>query len=183
MNVPNSTIDLGGFLKRCLEIQPLRIQSPSQMMIGVYNHLLRKVFRFHYHSQKVIGSLGNIFSSPISKARSNFWGLSDPSFFFFSVHFFFFHFLEPNLLQIWQFFEGFSLATVFFCFFYQRKNMISYASEHATPCRFCFRYDAKHVYFFSSKSFLREMSAFLCCPKNPSNKRKLNDLVVFDSHR
>jgi len=31
------------------------------MMIGVYNHLLRllrKVFRFHYHSQKVIGSLG-----------------------------------------------------------------------------------------------------------------------------
>ena len=38
--------------------QTLRIQSPSQMMIGVYNHLLRKVFRFHYHSQKVIGSLG-----------------------------------------------------------------------------------------------------------------------------
>ena len=28
------------------------------MMIGVYNHLLSKVFRFHYHSQKVIGSLG-----------------------------------------------------------------------------------------------------------------------------
>ena len=33
----------------------LRIQSPCQMMIGVYNHLLSKVFRFHYHSQKVIG--------------------------------------------------------------------------------------------------------------------------------
>ena len=31
--------------------------SPCQMMIGVYHHLLRKVFRFHYHSQKVIGSL------------------------------------------------------------------------------------------------------------------------------
>ena len=29
-----------------------------QMMIGVYNHLLSKVFRFRYHSQKVIGSLG-----------------------------------------------------------------------------------------------------------------------------
>ena len=27
-------------------------------MIGVYSHLLRRVFRFHYHSQKVIGSLG-----------------------------------------------------------------------------------------------------------------------------
>ena len=27
-------------------------------MIKVSNHLLRKVFRFHYHSQKVIGSLG-----------------------------------------------------------------------------------------------------------------------------
>ena len=32
--------------------------SPCQMMIGVYNHLVRKGFRFHYHSQKVIGSLG-----------------------------------------------------------------------------------------------------------------------------
>ena len=36
----------------------LEIQSPCQMMIGVYNHLLRKVFWFHSHSQKVIGSLG-----------------------------------------------------------------------------------------------------------------------------
>ena len=36
----------------------LGIQLPCQMMIGVYNHLLSKVFRFHYHSQKVIGSLG-----------------------------------------------------------------------------------------------------------------------------
>ena len=35
----------------------LGIQLPCQMMIGVYNHL-SKVFRFHYHSQKVIGSLG-----------------------------------------------------------------------------------------------------------------------------
>ena len=40
------------------KIQPLGIQSPSQMMIGVHIHLLNKVFRFHYHSQKVIGSLG-----------------------------------------------------------------------------------------------------------------------------
>ena len=39
----------------------LRIQPPSQTVIGVYNHLLRKVFRFHYHSQKVIRSLGNIY--------------------------------------------------------------------------------------------------------------------------
>ena len=39
-------------------IYALGIQSPCQMMIGVYNHLLSKVFRFHYHSQKVIGSLG-----------------------------------------------------------------------------------------------------------------------------
>ena len=34
------------------------IQSRCQRMIGVSNHLLSKVFRFHYHSQKVIGSLG-----------------------------------------------------------------------------------------------------------------------------
>jgi len=40
-------------------IPSLGIQSPCQMMIRVYNHLLRKVFSFHYHSQKVIGSLGH----------------------------------------------------------------------------------------------------------------------------
>ena len=39
--------------------QSLGIQSYSQLLIGVSNHLLSKVFRFHYHSQKVIGSLGN----------------------------------------------------------------------------------------------------------------------------
>ena len=39
----------------------LGIQSPCQMMIGVYNHLLSKVFRLHYHSQKVIGSLGYMY--------------------------------------------------------------------------------------------------------------------------
>ena len=36
----------------------LGIQSPCQRMIGMSNHLLSKVFRFHCHSQKVIGSLG-----------------------------------------------------------------------------------------------------------------------------
>ena len=39
-------------------VMTLRIQSPCQMMIGVYNHLLNKVFRFSYPSQRVIGSLG-----------------------------------------------------------------------------------------------------------------------------
>ena len=43
---------------KSLKNHTLGIQSPCQMMIGVYNHLLSKVFRFHYHSQKVIGSLG-----------------------------------------------------------------------------------------------------------------------------
>ena len=36
----------------------LGIQSPCQWMIWVSNRPLSKVFRFHYHSQKVIGSLG-----------------------------------------------------------------------------------------------------------------------------
>ena len=36
----------------------LGIQSYCQIMIGVSDHLLSIVFRFHYHSQKVIGSLG-----------------------------------------------------------------------------------------------------------------------------
>ena len=38
------------------------IQSACQSMIGVYNHLLSKVFRFHYHSQKVIGWIPRGFS-------------------------------------------------------------------------------------------------------------------------
>ena len=36
----------------------LGIQSYCQRVIGVSNHLLSIVFRFHYHSQEVIGSLG-----------------------------------------------------------------------------------------------------------------------------
>ena len=36
----------------------LGIQSYSQLMIGLSNHLLSIVLGFHYHSQKVIGSLG-----------------------------------------------------------------------------------------------------------------------------
>ena len=42
----------------------LAIQSYPQLMIGVSNHLLSKVFRFHYHSQKVIGFLGCICTLP-----------------------------------------------------------------------------------------------------------------------
>ena len=41
-----------------LNLTTLGIQSYSQMMIGVSNHLLTIVFRFHYHFQEVIGSLG-----------------------------------------------------------------------------------------------------------------------------
>ena len=41
------------------DYRSLGIQSYSQLMIGVSNHLLSIVFRFHYHSQKVIGSLGD----------------------------------------------------------------------------------------------------------------------------
>ena len=37
-----------------LYIYPMdSITLSDQMMIGVYNHLLSKVFRFHYHFQKV----------------------------------------------------------------------------------------------------------------------------------
>ena len=48
---------------RSVEILPmmlraLGIQSYSQQMIGVSNHFLRIVLRFHYHSQKGIGSVG-----------------------------------------------------------------------------------------------------------------------------
>ena len=53
------------------QILSLRIQSPCQMMIGVYNHLLSKVFRFHYHSQKVIGSLGYYIAGHLRKILIN----------------------------------------------------------------------------------------------------------------
>ena len=51
----------------------LGIQSPCQMMIGVYNHLLTKVFRFHYHSQKVIGSMGHLM---IRKVTQDIWQIT-----------------------------------------------------------------------------------------------------------
>ena len=51
-----------------------RIQSPCQMMIGVYNHLLSKVFRFHYYSQKVIECLGYIYMyRSTSFFKGTFW--------------------------------------------------------------------------------------------------------------
>ena len=57
----NSGATVDGSMNSCVHQlrESLRIQSPCQMMIGGYNHLLNKVFRFHYHSQKVIGSQGN----------------------------------------------------------------------------------------------------------------------------
>ena len=52
----------GGWFVGCFSHfnNALGIQSSCQRMIWVYNHLLNKVFRFHYHYQKVIGSLGMI---------------------------------------------------------------------------------------------------------------------------
>ena len=41
-----------------LQSSSLGIQSDSQMIIRVTHHFLSIVFRFQYHSQKVIGSLG-----------------------------------------------------------------------------------------------------------------------------
>ena len=50
-------------------------------MIKVSNHLLRTVFRFHYHTQKVIGSLGvskwgyyNLLINGIYEGCTNFLG-------------------------------------------------------------------------------------------------------------
>ena len=64
MAVPSRDVGSTGMLqhlKDCVCWQKaLGIQWPCQMMIGVYNHLLSKVFWFHYHSQKVIGSLGRV---------------------------------------------------------------------------------------------------------------------------
>ena len=51
----------------CGKMSPsLGIQSYCQILIGVSNHLLSIVSRFHYHSQKVIGSLGLVFWGPFS---------------------------------------------------------------------------------------------------------------------
>ena len=45
----------------------LGIQPYSQMMIGMSNHLLSIVFRFHYHYQEVIESLGILFMAYLPK--------------------------------------------------------------------------------------------------------------------
>ena len=63
-------------------------------------------------------SRSNIFSSPISKARSNFRGfLISPYFFQFSSSSIFF----PNLLQIWQIWR-FQSGNCFFCFLPAKKH-------------------------------------------------------------
>ena len=48
---PNKAHDMPLTKQNGLDQCSLGIQSPCQMMLGVYNHLLRKVFRIHYHSQ------------------------------------------------------------------------------------------------------------------------------------
>ena len=57
--------------KTNIYIYTLCIQSYSQMMIGVSNHLLSIVFRFHCHSKEVIGSLG-IYQKRSKNARENY---------------------------------------------------------------------------------------------------------------
>ena len=49
-------------------------------MIGLSNHLLSKVFRFHYHSEKVIGSLGNDFLHTCKCKRRDNLGYSNDRF-------------------------------------------------------------------------------------------------------
>ena len=51
----------------------LGIQLYSQMMIRVSNHLLSNVFRFHYHSQEVIGSLGWV--KPLCSGKMTCWSV------------------------------------------------------------------------------------------------------------
>ena len=59
LEAPNSWIERYFFCQHIV----LGIQSYSQMVIRVSNHLRNAiVFRFHYHSQKVIGSLGLFFT-------------------------------------------------------------------------------------------------------------------------
>ena len=82
----SSDLFLGVFFVCCfflhrptIKDQTLGIQSPCQMMIGVYNHLLRKVFRSYYHSQKMIGSLGKgpgcffLLTGLMDLADGNWW--------------------------------------------------------------------------------------------------------------
>ena len=61
----------------CVKLgETLGIQSYSQIMIGMFKHLLRIVFGFQYHSQDVIGSLGKDISfGASSKAPRIFFAL------------------------------------------------------------------------------------------------------------
>ena len=67
--------------RRCGACFPGAVQNPRDPITlskddWVYNHLLSKVFRLHYHSQKVIGSLGKqlwlVLGSPADK--QHMWG-------------------------------------------------------------------------------------------------------------
>jgi len=70
MSSPSATSHTSGVIRKQTQLflrpktkkntpeNALWIQSPCQMMIGGDNHILSKVFWFHYHSQKVIGFLG-----------------------------------------------------------------------------------------------------------------------------
>lgn len=53
-----ATLCLGTHQYYSIDGITLGMQSYSQIMIGIFNHLVSIVFRFHYHSQDVIGSLG-----------------------------------------------------------------------------------------------------------------------------
>ena len=56
--IGNTVVPVTDMVKILYSIPNPDIQSYSQMMIGMSNHLLSIGFRFHYHSQKVIGSPG-----------------------------------------------------------------------------------------------------------------------------
>ena len=101
----------------------LGIQSPCQMMIGVYNHLLIKVFRLHFHSQKVIGSLGRgipgfLFTGPLKASATSLSLLSLPWAFTCSS----WTLAEPWTLEIFSRapYEGTIKGVVFWGF--QKKN-------------------------------------------------------------
>ena len=68
---------VGGNLKCGGGLYSLGIQSPCQMMI----HLLSKVFRYHYHSHKVIGSLQTMIFVVVEKGYSIVFLLVPPHFF------------------------------------------------------------------------------------------------------
>lgn len=114
-----------------------------------------------------------------SKQHHRFGGFLIPPSFFFSS--FLLPFFFPNLLQIWQLWR-FQSGNCFFLFFTSGKTWSPTQLNMQLLANFACVTTLKMCIFFQVNHFSEKCLPFVLSKKS-LNKRKLNDLVVVDSHR